>query len=88
MDLQTYIRNYGSSYSTKADKRDLIRQRHTPTRRTTRYERVLGASSAQNPTRHLRAYLTDRGYALPFKPKTDTRRATTNNQPTTNLEEI
>ena len=55
MDLQTYIRNYGSSYSTKADKRDLIRQRHTPTRRTTRYERTLGASTAQNPTRYLRA---------------------------------
>ena len=55
MDLQTYIRNYGSSYSTKADKRDLIRQRHTPTRRATRYERTLGASTAQNPTRYLRA---------------------------------
>jgi len=55
MDLQTYIRNHVSSYSTSADKRDLIRQRHTPTRRTTRYERVLGASSAQNPTRYLRA---------------------------------
>ena len=55
MDLQTYIRNYGSSYSTKADKRDLIRQRHTPTRHTTRYERVLGTRTAQDPTRYLRA---------------------------------
>ena len=55
MDLQTYFRNYGSSYSTKADKRVLIRSRYAPDRRTTRYERALGASSAQNPTRYLRA---------------------------------
>jgi len=55
MDLQTYIRNYGSSYSTKADKRDLIRARHSPDRRATRYERALGTSTATNPTRYLRA---------------------------------
>ena len=55
MDLQTYIRNHGSSYSTNADKRNLIRERHSPDRRLTRYERALGASSAQNPTRYLRA---------------------------------
>ena len=54
MDLQTYIRNYGNSTSTSADKRVLIRSRYAPDRRATRYERALG-SSAQNPTRYLRA---------------------------------
>jgi len=55
MDLQTYIRNFGSSSSTSADKRVLIRSRYAPDRRATRYERALGTSAATNPTRYLRA---------------------------------